>query len=307
MTHIQQRRDPAAQWASDNPVLYEGEMGHETDTGRSKMGDGVTAWNDLPYKWGVDSVSGYTGVVELSVSDIEDAAPTHNPVFTGNPTAPTPLTTDNDTTIATTAFVKANRAEVVGGASGDYDTLGKIEGLIEDIDAELLLRAPIASPAFTGNPTAPTPTLADDDTSIATSAFVKDVVADALSQVGVWTSGFDPSTTGFTTSSESAHYTRIGNTVIMSYRCVLNSAVSAIMRINLPFPAARLPSSPQSVGSAHGSDISANAYAAGVLYLNTVDSVSILSGAGLWSGAIPFTWATGDTMSFTITYEAEPL
>lgn len=30
-----------------------------------------------------------------------------SPVFTGNPTAPTPLTADNDTSIATTAFVKA--------------------------------------------------------------------------------------------------------------------------------------------------------------------------------------------------------
>jgi hypothetical protein len=33
--------------------------------------------------------------------------------------------------------------------------------------------APKASPAFTGNPTAPTPTLSDNDTSIATTAFVK--------------------------------------------------------------------------------------------------------------------------------------
>ena len=35
-------------------------------------------------------------------------------------------------------------------------------------------KAPIDSPVFTGNPTAPTPTLGDDDTSIATSAFVRD-------------------------------------------------------------------------------------------------------------------------------------
>lgn len=33
----------------DNPVLDIGEIGIETDTGRSKVGDGVTAWNNLPY------------------------------------------------------------------------------------------------------------------------------------------------------------------------------------------------------------------------------------------------------------------
>lgn len=38
-------------------------------------------------------------------------------------------------------------------------------------------RAPLASPAFTGNPTAPTPTAGDNDTSIATTAFVTAAVA----------------------------------------------------------------------------------------------------------------------------------
>src|SRR4249919_1582818 len=33
-------------------------------------------------------------------------APINNPVFTGDPQAPTPAPTDNDTSIATTAFVK---------------------------------------------------------------------------------------------------------------------------------------------------------------------------------------------------------
>lgn len=39
------------------------------------------------------------------------------------------------------------------------------------------LRAPLASPAFTGNPTAPTPTAGDNDTSLATTAFVTAAVA----------------------------------------------------------------------------------------------------------------------------------
>ncbi len=36
--------------------------------------------------------------------------------------------------------------------------------------------APLASPVFTGNPTAPTPASGDNDTSIATTAFVKDAI-----------------------------------------------------------------------------------------------------------------------------------
>lgn len=42
------------------------------------------------------------------------------------------------------------------------------------------LLAPIASPAFTGTPTAPTPTAGDDSTNIATTAFVQAELADYL-------------------------------------------------------------------------------------------------------------------------------
>jgi Major tropism determinant N-terminal domain len=47
--HQKVRRDLAATWTSINPVLYAGEYGYESDTTRYKVGDGVTAWNSLPY------------------------------------------------------------------------------------------------------------------------------------------------------------------------------------------------------------------------------------------------------------------
>jgi hypothetical protein len=50
---MQKRRGTAAQWAATNPVLAAAEPGVEVDTGREKNGDGVRAWNDLPY---VDTV-----------------------------------------------------------------------------------------------------------------------------------------------------------------------------------------------------------------------------------------------------------
>ena len=78
-------------------------------------------------------------------------APLASPVFTGDPRAPTPATADNDTSVATTAYVQAQ----------GYAT-----------SASVALKAPIASPVFTGDPRAPTPLAGDADTSIATTAFV---------------------------------------------------------------------------------------------------------------------------------------
>lgn len=43
------RRDTAQVWTEKNPVLSEGEPGLELDTGKIKMGDGVSDWNTLPY------------------------------------------------------------------------------------------------------------------------------------------------------------------------------------------------------------------------------------------------------------------
>ena len=46
---IQIRRDTAANWTSTDPILAQGEMGYETDTGALKMGDGINLWSILPY------------------------------------------------------------------------------------------------------------------------------------------------------------------------------------------------------------------------------------------------------------------
>ena len=46
---IQIRRDTKAKWADLNPILAAGEMGFEIDNNRLKIGNGITAWNSLPY------------------------------------------------------------------------------------------------------------------------------------------------------------------------------------------------------------------------------------------------------------------
>lgn len=46
---IQLRRGSAAEWSSVNPVIAQGEFVLELDTGRFKLGNGVSRWNDLNY------------------------------------------------------------------------------------------------------------------------------------------------------------------------------------------------------------------------------------------------------------------
>lgn len=49
MAGIQFKRGTASRWAELNLVLEAGQPGFATDENRLKIGDGVTAWNDLPY------------------------------------------------------------------------------------------------------------------------------------------------------------------------------------------------------------------------------------------------------------------
>lgn len=47
LTQIEIRRDTAANWATANPVLLNGEFGLETDTGNLRIGDGSSNWAAL--------------------------------------------------------------------------------------------------------------------------------------------------------------------------------------------------------------------------------------------------------------------
>lgn len=46
---IQVRRGSRSQWIDANPILEDGEFGFEVDTGRVKIGDGNSYWNNLDY------------------------------------------------------------------------------------------------------------------------------------------------------------------------------------------------------------------------------------------------------------------
>ena len=128
---------------------------------------------------GVSSFNARTGAVTLQTADVTavGAALLAGPTFTGVPSAPTASIGTNTTQIATTAFVQAALAAAPGGVSSFNGRTGAITFLAADVSA--VGGALLASPAFSGNPTAPTPTPGDNDTSIATTAFVATAIASA--------------------------------------------------------------------------------------------------------------------------------
>ena len=48
-TTFKLKRGLEARWLELNPVLAQGEPGYVLDLNRLKIGDGLTAWKDLPY------------------------------------------------------------------------------------------------------------------------------------------------------------------------------------------------------------------------------------------------------------------
>lgn len=64
---IQESVYTKAEWEAANPVLLKGEKGFVSDDPNLfKIGDGVTAWNSLPWR-------GYTGTIAQVTGDNENA------------------------------------------------------------------------------------------------------------------------------------------------------------------------------------------------------------------------------------------
>lgn len=108
-------------------------------------------------------------------------APLDSPHFTGTPTAPTPDPASSNGNIATTAFVKNYIASIVAGVATFNNRAGHVTFEASDITG--VGGALLASPAFTGSPTAPTPPAGNNSTRIATTAFVTNAINTALGDV----------------------------------------------------------------------------------------------------------------------------
>lgn len=148
--------------------------------------------------------------ISANTTAIAGKADLNSPAFTGTPTAPTPVYTDNSTKLATTAYtnqllavwnatftsqlnLKAPLAsptftgivQVPNATAGDSSTIAANTAFVTNaVTTATSTLAPRASPTFTGVPAAPTATAGTNTTQIATTAFVTTAVADKLSKSG---------------------------------------------------------------------------------------------------------------------------
>ncbi len=157
---MQQRRGTAQQWTDADPILAAGEIGFETDTNQFKMGDGVNNWSDLSYFKNLEDLGG----------SLDDYVPVTtkgqvNGVAELDSTGNVPL---------------SQLGNLIDGAPAALNTLNEIAASINDdtnfvgyVTSQLINKANLISPHLLGAPLAPTATLTDNSTQIATTAFVK--------------------------------------------------------------------------------------------------------------------------------------
>jgi hypothetical protein len=111
----------------------------------------------------IKNTNGYNKEIELDIAAVETKLETDgfaklaSPALTGTPTAPTATAGTNSTQVATTAYADAAVAALVDAAPGTLNTLNELAAAINDdasyastITTALGLKAPLASPTFTG-------------------------------------------------------------------------------------------------------------------------------------------------------------
>ena len=123
---------------------------------------------------GVQSFNGRTGAVVLTAADLTAAggALLASPTFTGLPAGPTAAPGTNTTQLATTQFVMAAVNASVLSFNG---RTGAVSLIANDVSAAG--GAVVASPAFTGTPTAPTAAPGTNTTQLATTAYVMNALS----------------------------------------------------------------------------------------------------------------------------------
>ena len=195
---------------------------HPADTGLepaitgdvvTKFWSGTKTWRDLATDVRAAALTGLSTATSTVVAATDSIlvaigklqaqvtlqAPLASPALTGVPTAPTAANGTSTTQIASTAFVQAQLAASSVPAASET-VAGKVELATAaetttgtdntravhpaGLKVELDKKAPLASPALTGTPTAPTASPGTDTTQLANTAFVKAAVDDAP-RVGV--------------------------------------------------------------------------------------------------------------------------
>lgn len=145
--------------------------------------------------------------VDTALQAVLDAkAPLASPALTGTPTGTTAPVDTNSTRLATTAFVvgQASATTPVMNGTGAVGTSLRYarQDHVHPTDTS---RAPLASPALTGVPTAPTPAVGTATTQLATAAMVQNEIANKRAWTS-YTPVITPTSGTFTLVSATGEY-----------------------------------------------------------------------------------------------------
>ena len=192
-TRIRLRRDTAANWTSNNPTLTTGEMGYETNTGKFKIGDNTTAWTSLPYSITAELSEGNLNDLKdvtitsaangdflrwngtAWINDAVNLATDTVGSYVASLTAGTGITLSNNSGEEASPTVAVDTSVIQARVANVTDTeIGYLDGVTSAIQTQIDLKAPLASPTFTGTVTVPTPT---NSTDAATKAYADTIAA----------------------------------------------------------------------------------------------------------------------------------
>lgn len=129
------RHDTKTNWATKNPVLLQGEIGIEDDSGLFKIGDGVKAWDALGYANDAKTASHYEGEATAEETDIE--------VINRTLTDITPKSDDIFIVKRTISGTKISRTVYVYNGTSWIACVGNYDAENVYFDADLIATAPI--------------------------------------------------------------------------------------------------------------------------------------------------------------------
>jgi len=184
---IQIRRDTASNWFNANPILLNGELGIETDTNKFKVGNG-TAWNSItdyanvPLSYLTTYISGLKGAVnglaslgsDSKIPDTQIATTiARQSALSTHTSATTNVHGIADTSaLATKTYADTAAAtavtNIINTAPGTLDTLNELAAALANdpsfastVTTSIALKAPLASPTFTGTVVLPNNTITE--------------------------------------------------------------------------------------------------------------------------------------------------
>ena len=130
---IQLRRDVAANWATNNPLLLNGEIGIETDTLKFKIGNGTQRWNSITsyaLKPGMaNGVATLNSDGKIPLSQLPDQVSLDSEALLAIQNALSSITTNNITESGNLYF---SEPRAVNAVQGLFDPIGSADDALDD-------------------------------------------------------------------------------------------------------------------------------------------------------------------------------